>query len=411
METRDEILRTMAGAYKKATRKEKGRMLDHVVEVTGYNRAYASHRLCLYGKRLFLRGFDGSQVILEAERKKPVKRSRRKGIYGPEVEKELVKIWRIMDYPCGKRLAAMLSWLVPKLEHHDELLLTPEVREKLQLISAATIDRMLSGRKKRMRLKARSATKPGTLLKQKIPVRTFADWDDARPGFMEMDMVAHEGGNPSGEYALTLTLTDVSSGWTELRAVKNKAEKWVFEALELIRSRLPFPLLGLDSDNDSAFINHHLYDYCQVEDITFTRSRPSRKNDNCFVEQKNWAVARRAVGYGRYDTEEEVCIMNDLYDVLRLYVNFFQPSAKLISKERIGPKVVKHYDTPKTPYQRLLESSCVDETTKNALRQVWETLNPADLKRRIDRFKRKLERCHKQKKEAQEAAQREPSFV
>jgi hypothetical protein len=154
METRDEILRTMAGAYKKATRKEKGRMLDHVVEVTGYNRAYASHRLCLYGKRLFLRGVGGSQVILEAEREKPVKRSRRQGIYGPEVERELVKIWRIMDYPCGKRLAAELSWLVPKLEHHDEIVLAPGIREKLQVISAATIDRMLSGRKKRMRLKA-----------------------------------------------------------------------------------------------------------------------------------------------------------------------------------------------------------------------------------------------------------------
>jgi len=339
MGTRDEILCTMAEAYKKATKKEKGRILDHVVEVAGYNRAYASYRLCLYGKRLFLRGAGGRQMILEAERKKPVKRHGRKRIYGPEVEKELVKIWRIMDYPCGKRLAAMLPWLVPKLEHHGELIPSPEVREKLQELSAATIDRMLSVRKKRMRLKARSVTKPGTLLKQKIPVRTFADWDDARPGFMEMDMVAHEGGNPSGEYALTLNLTDVSSGWTELRAVKNKAQKWVFEALGLIRSRLPFPLLGLDSDNDSAFINHHLYDYCQDEDITFTRSRPPRKNDNCFVEQKNRAVARRAVGYARYDTEEEVCIMNDLYNVLRLYVNFFQPSAKLVSKERIGPKV------------------------------------------------------------------------
>ena len=262
-----------------------------------------------------------------------------------------------------------------------------------------------------MRLKARSVTKPGTLLKQKIPVRTFADWDDARPGFMEMDMVAHEGGNPGGEYALTLNLTDVSSGWTELRAVKNKAQKWVFEALGLIRSRLPFPLLGLDSDNDSAFINHHLYDYCQDEDITFTRSRPPRKNDNCFVKQKNWAVARRAVGYARYDTEEEVCIMNDLYDVLRLYVNFFQPSTKLVSKERIGPKVIKHYDKPKTPYQRLFESSCADEAIKEALRQACETLNPADLKRRIDRLKRKLEQCHKKKNEARKAADREPSFV
>ncbi|WP_213698124.1 hypothetical protein [Acetomicrobium sp.] len=237
MGTRDEILRTMAEAYKK----EKGRMLDHVVEVAGYNRAYASYRLCLCGKRLFLRDCGGRQVILKAERKKPVKRHGRKGIYEPEVEKKLVKIWRIMDYPCGKRLAAMLPWLVPKLEHHNELVLAPGISQKLQELSAATIDRMLSVRKKRMRLKARSVTKPGTLLKQKIPVRPFADWDDARPGFIKMDMVAHEGGNPSGEYALTLNLTDVSSGWTELRAVKNKAQKWVFEALGLISKQIALP--------------------------------------------------------------------------------------------------------------------------------------------------------------------------
>lgn len=174
---------------------------------------------------------------------------------------------------------------------------------------------------------------------------------------------------------------------------------------------MPFPLLGLDSDNDSAFINHHLYDYCQDEDISFTRSRPLRKNDNCFVEQKNWAVARRAVGYARYDTKEEVHIKNDLYDVLKLYVNFFQPSTKLVSKKRVGSKVVKHYDKLETSYQRLLESSCVDEATKNFLRQACETLNPADLKQRIDRFKRKLEQCHKKKNEARETAQREPSFV
>lgn len=171
----------------------------------------------------------------------------------------------------------------------------------------------------------------------------------------------------------------------------------------MIRSRLLFPLLGL--------YNYHLYDYCQDEDITFTRSRPLRKNDNCFVEQKNRAVARRAVGYARYDTKEKVHIMNDLYEVLRLYVNIFQPSAKLVSKERIGPKVVKYYDKPKTPYQRLLEYSCVDETTKEALRQACETFNPADLKQRIDRFKRKLEQCHKKKNEARKAADRESSFV
>lgn len=411
MGTRDEILRSMAEAYRKASKKEKGQILDHIVNVAGYNRDYASHRLLLFGKKISLRGAGGRRVVLKAERKKPARRTQRKHVYGPEVEKELGKLWRLMDFPCGKRLAAMLPWLVPKLEYHGELSFDLETRGRLLSVSAATIDRMLKQRKKRMRLKERTTTKPGTLLKQKIPVRTFSDWNDARPGFMEMDLVAHEGGNSSGEFAFTLNLTDVASGWTELRAVKNKAQRWVFEALEMIRNRLPFPLLGLDSDNDSAFINHQLYRYCLAEGVTFTRSRALRKNDNCFVEQKNWAVARRAVGYARYDTEKEVQIMNALYDELRLYVNFFQPSAKLLSKERRGAKVTKRYDKPITPYQRLLESQDVDETMKDALRQTYEALNPAELKRRIDALKRKLEACQRIKKQTKEAPEKEPLFV
>jgi len=411
MGTRDEILRSMAESYRKASKNEKGQMLDHIVNVAGYNRDYASHRLLLFGKKISLRGAGGRRVVLEAERNRPARRTQRRHVYGPEVEKELAKLWRLMDFPCGKRLAAMLPWLVPKLEYHGELSLDPETREKLLSVSAATIDRMLEQRKKRMRLKERTTTKPGTLLKQKIPVRTFSDWNDALPGFMEMDLVAHEGGNSSGEFAFTLNLTDVASGWTELRAVKNKAQRWVFEALELIRKRLPFPLLGLDSDNDSAFINHQLFRYCLAEGVTFTRSRALRKNDNCFVEQKNWAVARRAVGYARYDTEREVQIMNALYDELRLSVNFFQPSAKLISKERRGAKVTKRYDQPATPYQRLLESQDLHEAMKDALRQTYEALNPAELKRRVDALKRKLEACQRTKKQTKEAPEKEPLFV
>ncbi|MGH9342059.1 MAG: integrase catalytic domain-containing protein, partial [Acidobacteriota bacterium] len=208
-------------------------------------------------------------------------------------------------------------------------------------------------------------------------------WDEASPGFVEVDLVAHEGGNSRGDYAQTLDLTDVCSGWTELAAVKNKAQVWVFEALEQIRSRLPFPLLGLDSDNGGEFINHHLYRYCEKEGITFTRSRPLRKNDNCFVEQKNYSVVRRFVGYERYDSEKELEVLNQLYEALRLYVNFFLPSQKLREKIRQGSRVTKRYDRAQTPFRRLLASAHISKSAKAKLGRQFRQLNPQQLHRQI----------------------------
>lgn len=208
-------------------------------------------------------------------------------------------LWKMMDYICGKRLAAAIPWLVPKLEATKDLSLDDEQLCKVLAVPAATIDRMLADRKRKLRMKERSSTKLGTLLQCKIPIRTFADWDEDKPGFVEIDPVSHEGGYVSGEFAFSLDVTDVASGWTELRAVRNRARIWTLEALKVIRGRLPFPLCGIDSDNDSAFINHHLQRYCEDEEITFTRSKAGDKDDNCYVEQKNWSVARRVSGYAR----------------------------------------------------------------------------------------------------------------
>ena len=200
---------------------------------------------------------------------------------------------------------------------------------------------------------------------------------------MEVDLVSHEGGNSRGEFCYTLTLTDVATGWTECRAVQNRAQQWTFQALKRLRTRLPFALLGLDSDNGSEFINAHLVDYCNQEKITFTRSRPYRKNDNCFVEQKNNVVVRTWVGYFRFDTESEQALMNRLYDLHRLYFNFFQPQMKLVEKTRQGAKVRRRYDTPQTPYQRLLTSGVLDARERTQLQDTYQTLNPAQLQREM----------------------------
>jgi len=354
MKTRMEIVAAEEGAYRKAGRKEKGQILDRLVSLTGYNRSYASHLLSLFGKTGAIRSTGRGSLTLVVEAKR-VKRQRPVQ-YGPEVLEVLKILWKVMDYPCGKRLAPALSWLVPKLERHGEFSLAPSVREKLLAVSAATVDRLLAFERKRLLLpRGRSSTRPGTLLKHQIPIRTFADWDDAGVGFMEMDLVSHDGGNASGDFAYTLTLTDVATGWTELHALPNRARRWVLEALPVLMGRLPFPLRGLDSDNGSEFINHHLVQFCAVHGITFTRSRPENKNDNCHVEQKNWSVARKTVGYARYDTSREVDLLNRLYEDLGLYVNFFLPSFKLLEKHRQGAKVKKSYDVPQTPCARFLK--------------------------------------------------------
>lgn len=257
-------------------------------------------------------------------------------------------------------------------------------------ICALTIDKLLRSEKSKMELKPRTKTKPATVLKHQIPIRTFSQGDDRPPGFVEIDLVSHDGGDTRGDFVQSLDVNDVASCWTETEAVRNRAQLGVFEALERIRKRLPFDLFGIDSDNDSAFINAHLLRYCQANNITFTRTRAYRKNDNCYVEQKNWTVVRKAVGYLRYDTEEELTTLNELYQWLRLYTNFFQPGMKLIEKIRVASKVKKRYDEPKTAYQRVLESQLVRGEDKEKLRGQYDTLNPVELKRNITKLQNRL---------------------
>jgi hypothetical protein len=238
----------------------------------------------------------------------------------------------------------------------------------------------------------RGGTKPGTLLKSQIPIRTYADWDDRRVGFVEIDLVQHEGGETRNMFACTLNVTDVCSGWTEVIAVRNKAQKHVFAALKESRRRLPFSLLGVDSDNGAEFINNELIRYCQREHLTFTRGRVARKNDNAYVEQKNWSVVRRLVGFERYDTPKQLKLLNQLYTVYRLYINFFIPVTKLIRKEIRDKHTIKIYDRPCTPYQRVLNSTDVPESVKAALRQQYQNLDMLNLKQQIDVLKAALMR-------------------
>jgi len=295
----------------------------------------------------------------------------------------LVKLWEIADFICGKRLVPLLADLIPQLERCGEIKLDKNKKKLLLKISPATVDRLLSKERRKYALKHRARTKPGTLLKHQIPIRTFSQWDELKPGFVEIDLVSHDGGDPHRDFIQTLVVTDVASGWTEIQAVINKAQIWVFSALKEIAQRTPFKILGIDSDNGSEFINHHLLRFCKENKITFTRSRPYRKNDNCYVEQKNYSVVRRSVGYARHDTKEELTLLNELYQSLRLYTNFFQPVMKLKEKTRLGSKVIKRYDTPATPYKRLLQSPHISRTIKSKLEEEYRSLNPALLRREM----------------------------
>ena len=239
-------------------------------------------------------------------------------------------------------------------------------------------------------LRGRCTTKPGSLLKSQIPVRTWADWDDARPGFVEIDLVSHDGGNPAGQFAFTLTVTDIATGWTENRSVPSKAATCVFRALKDIADKMPFPILGVDSDNGSEFINIHLLQWCEEREITFTRARPGNKNDNCHVEQKNWAVVRTVVGYHRYDTASEMLLLNEIWQLQSKLTNYFYPQQKLISKIRDGAKVSKKYNTAATPFHRVIGHPATTVDGIAALALAHGRINPAATQRRIQTLANQL---------------------
>jgi len=387
MKERKAVTKGLADQYRRSGKANKKVLLNSFTEATTYNRHYAAWLLRCHGRKISL----SREVVLCGDLHKKVY-SPRDRVYDEAVRMPLIKVWEVMDYPCGKRLAPVMSEVLENLTKHRRIRISSTIREKLCRISAATVDRLLSQERKQYTLKGRSHTKPGTLLKHQVPIRTFSDWDEKRPGFVEIDLVGHDGGNASGEFGYTLDVTDVHTTWTETEAVRNKAQVWVFDAMKRIRERLPFDLLGIDSDNGSEFINAHFLRYCQAQRITFTRGRAYKKNDGCYVEQKNYSIVRRAVGYARYDTEVQINLLNALYRHLRLYTNYFQPTMKLVEKIRIGAKVTKRYDDPKTPYQRVLSSPEVSYEQKEAIRRVYGRLDLFRLKQEIEQLQKALER-------------------
>jgi hypothetical protein len=372
--TDDKYLKQLQNRYCIASKTEKTLILDEFVKTTGYHRKHAI--AVLNGRRERVQG--------------PIRRPRRAQC-GAEEADALAILADLFDDICSKRLRAAMDVELPRLYQASVLRISAACYEKLLRVSPATMDR-LRARCRPQRAQRRRFTKPGTLLKHRIPIRTWADWTEDRPGFCEIDLVDHSGGQiiRGREHAWTLCFTDVKTGWTECVAVRNKAQVHVFAAIQRARQRLPFPLLGIDSDSGSEFINDQLYRYCIKEKITFTRGRAGRKNDSAYVEQKNWSVVRRAVGYWRYDSPEQLELLNTLYARLHSYVNFFLPVMKLKEKVRFGSKVKRLYDDPQTPYARVLASDHVSKEDKAELREAYGYLDLVELRRRIDELQAQI---------------------
>ena len=376
LSARRELLAATATRYQQARKKEKQIILDEFIAATGYHRKYAIAVVNNYKP--------------ERAAPPPPARKARPRQYDAAVKEALIIVWEAANRICSKRLVPFLPKMVKSLERHGHLTLTADVRDRLLAISAATVDRLLYDVRHGELPTGLSTTKPGGLLKHMIPIRTFADWDDDWPGFIEADLVAHCGDDPGGHFLYTLTMTDVATGWIELAALLFRDQETTLRAIERLRGQLPFDLLGLDTDNGSEFINYLLFYYCDNEEITFTRSRPYKKNDQCHVEEKNGSVVRKFVGYDRFEGIVPCRVLGALYETLRLYVNFFQPSVKLISKKRVGSRVTKKYDAAKTPHQRVVAYETISDESKQALAEQFKTLDPIVLLTEIERLQDQL---------------------
>src|SRR3989338_5944459 len=374
-----ELLMALKPRYIKASKEAKGGILDEFCENTGYNRDYAV--------RILQAGYDHNRV----ER---VGRKSRADKYDHAVMAVIVKIWELLEFPCGVRLKPNLVSTAEAMIRFNELVANPDMMAALAAISAKTLDRRLKKEREERHLKKnRGTTRHGSLLKSSIPIR-ITNWDTNELGNLETDTVAHNGGDPSGECLYTLDLVEICTGWSEQMAVMCKGERGVVAAIDVMKETMPFTVQGLDSDSGSEFINWHLVKYCEINQWYFTRSRPDRKNDNAYVEQKNYTHVRQWLGYGRYDTLEQKELINDVYrKELRLFNNFFRPVMKIKTKEKVNNSVCKKtYDMAETPYQRLLKRKELTGEQKAQLTTIYLSLNPAELKRVI---KEKLDKIRK----------------
>ncbi len=372
MAARDELVAAVADRYAQGDRGERGRILDEFAAVTGYHRKHAM-RLLRAGQ---VNGRGGPR---------PGRR-----VYDDAVREALIVVWEASDRICGKRLRPLLPILLEAMERHGHVQLVPEVRTRLLAISAATIDRALRDIRRQAGMATRRRSAPSAAIRRSVPVRTFADWDDPPPGFVEADLVAHSGPVARGSFVQTLVLTDIATGWTECAPLLVREQRLLTEVLGEIRKLLPFPLLGLDTDNDSVFMNETVRDYCQQVGIEFTRCRPYRKNDQAWVEQKNGAVVRRTIGYRRFEGLEAAAALACLYSAMRLFVNFFQPSFKLAAKVRDGALVRKRYHAPATPCQRLLADPRTSEEVRRRVQELRAMLDPVRLLKEIRAVQQQL---------------------
>lgn len=367
MELRMKYCETVYRRYRNASKESKARILDELCQVCGYNRKYAIWKL--------------NRLRDKEKAKTPGKRRRRRK-YGHEVLLIVEEVWKKSGYPWSVRLKEILRLWLPWVKKHYQV--TAEVEEKLHEISPSTMDRHLKPLKNKLKRRIYGRTKPGTLLRHKIPVKTD-HWDVEQPGYLEADLVSHSGESGYGEFMHSLNFTDIFSQWVETQAVMGKGREGILEAFGKISRRLPFRILGIDSDNGSEFINHHLWNYCEERRIQFTRSRPYKKDDNAHIEQKNWTHVRKLMGWDRYDSPQALVAMNDLYEKeLPLYMNLFQPSVKLLKTERKGSRKNRLYSQPLTPLDRLLASEHIDQSQKEELIALRERLDPFELAETVD---------------------------
>ncbi len=389
MHSREQYLARVREEYRNADKKTKSRLLNEARKRTRLNRKV------LIGK-----------LAHPPAPRVEKKREPRKAAYGSEVTIALIQVWKMLDYPCGQRLAPALRQEVERLRKSKDLKCSEAVGEQLREISPKTIDRLLAREKRVRGLRQNRNPSVHPLLYQKIPVKVASEWDTGEVGNVQLDYVAHCGRSTAGEYLHTLSAADIATGWWEGEAIAGRSQAATQEGLDRIRGRLPFRIREIHPDNDTGLINDLLWKYCQKARIKMSRSRPYQKNDNAWVEQRNWTHVRKVVGYRRMDTTGELLILRELYASLTLHKNFFQPTMKLQEKVRVEGKIHRKYDEPKTPYQRLLQSDQLPAAACKRLKAQYESLNLAELRRRVEASRKRLFDCIEKRNPAEPAAPR-----